>query len=255
MKPKIIIAAGCSHGSGFGNTIANEQSSEDFEHSWPNQLGKILDIPTINLSNPGQSNWSIYTNLQAEILNTIKIYGFAAQEIMVVVGWTEFSRSEYITDTVCYKFNASFAATEQFKDEPSHVQAAFKAWAMESREAQLNKFIWTYWSLSQWLWHMKIPYLMFNAITSPDIPEKDLLLSTQQDRTCSDVWTSMDWDLNYHCPFDPEETQTAWLARNFPDRRLGGEFGHWDRTALRAWAEYLAPEVECRYSIDPPPKD
>lgn len=249
MKPKIIIAAGCSHASGFGNTQPDEQSFEDFQYSWPNQLGEILDIPLVNLSMPGQSNWSIYCNLQAEILNTIKLYGVGAQEIMVIAAWTEFSRSEYITDTVCYKFNASFAETEQYKNEPGHVQAAYRAWAHEGRAAQMNRFLWTYWAFSQWLWHMKMPYLMFNGLAVPEVPDRDLLLSPQKDQTCLDAWHSMDWDLNYLNPFEPQETQVAWLERNYPNNRLGGPLGHWDKTALRAWAEHLVPEVECRFTV------
>ena len=82
-----LVTFGCSHTYGHGledciieNNLPGPVASK---FAWPNQLGTMLGLETINLSRPGASN--------LEILYNILKFDFQEKDVAVVL-WTEHSR-------------------------------------------------------------------------------------------------------------------------------------------------------------------
>ena len=94
IRPKLIVANGCSMASGFECTEPGKQLPQDWEHSWPKQLCDILGCDGANMSRAGQSNWSIAVNTQSILLREFKNRN--PQDMLVVIGWTEFTRAEFV---------------------------------------------------------------------------------------------------------------------------------------------------------------
>ncbi len=242
---KLIVANGCSMASGFECTEPGKQLPTDWEHAWPKQLCDILGTDGCNMSRAGQSNWSIATNIQSIIMQ--QFADSNPKDLLVAVGWTEFTRSEFIADDDIFYFNAGF--NERFnKDdlEPNQkrkdVYYAYQAWIHQSIDSHLSKFAWTYWTLKNFLDLREIPYFFFNSISKPTIPAHDLLICSDPQRHSPQfIWDTMLNDPNYF----HEETQFEWLKRNYPNDTVGSGVGqhHWNPKALRAWAEFIAPKI------------
>lgn len=239
---KFIVANGCSMASGFECTRPEQQSPEDWNHAWPKQLCDILNTNGINLSRPGQSNWSIAVNTQSILLRELKHRTPA--DILVVIGWTEFTREEFITDDDIFYFNAGFNehATNGTLGNylnRSDVQHAYKGWISRSIDSHMNRFAWTYWGLVNFLKHANIPYLFFNSISTPYKPKEDFMLCVDANRQQTpELWDAVFNDDNYLCNL----IQFEWLTTNWGANTVGSGVGqyHWDPVALNAWANYLA---------------
>ena len=102
--------------TGFECTVAGTQHADDWQHSWPAKIAEHYNIKHINLSRAGQSNYSISINLQSEILKRLKTT--PAEDILVLVGWTEFTREEYVSEKYCFQLN---------KGRPSILRAVYSS--------------------------------------------------------------------------------------------------------------------------------
>jgi len=249
-KPTLLILNGCSMASGFECTEPGKQLPSDWKHSWPYKLCELFQSHGHNLSKPGQSNWSILVNTQAVVSRSLKY--LPSNEIMVVIGWTEFTRSEFISDDDLYYFNAGFNqraanGTLEEKLKQTNVQNAYKGWVEQSIDSHMSKFAWTYWNLIHFLKVYNIKYYFFNAISQPYIPKKDLLLTAYlENENFTEYWDTMFEDPNYNTI----ETQFEWLTKNYPNHIVGDGIGqhHWNPEALTAWTEYLAPRILDRWN-------
>lgn len=243
--PKVIIANGCSMASGFECTEPGKQLPPDWDYAWPAQLCNILQTDGCNMSRAGQSNWSIAVNVQSIIMQ--QFADRDPKDLLVMIGWSEFTRSEFIADDDIFYFNAGF--NERFnKDdlEPGQkrkdVYYAYQTWIHQSIDSHLAKFAWTYWSLKNFLDLRRIPYFFFNSISKPTIPRNDLLMCSDPKRQSPMfIWNTMLSDPNYY----QEETQFQWLSKNYPNDTVGSGVGqhHWNPKALNAWAEFLAQKL------------
>lgn len=252
MNKKLIIANGCSMASGFECTKSAHQMEEDWNYAWPAKIAEHYNIKHINLSQAGQSNYSISINLQSEILKRLKTT--PAEDILVLVGWTEFTRTEYITDNHCINLNAGTAElvfkegiSKELNYIKSDIELGVKSWVRQSLDSHMNKFIWVYWGLIQFLENHNIKYFFFNAITKPYCPDYDLLCFNTRtleyiDSPSKDVWHRL---INDKC-YDTTNTQFDWLKTYWPDHTLGNGLGqkHWNPEALDAWANYLIPKID-----------
>lgn len=242
IRPELIVANGCSMASGFECTEPGKQLPQDNGYAWPKQLCDILGTDGVNISRPGQSNWSIAVNTQSMLLQKFKHYN--PQNILVVIGWTEFTRAEFISDDDIVYFNAGFNETAQNNTLTENlkrydVQHAYKGWLGQSIDSHMNRFAWTYWGLVHFLKANNVPYLFFNSISKPYQPAKDLLLCSDVARNSNnDVWNALFNDNNYFS----DTTQFDWLTANWKDYTVGTGIGqyHWNPTALNAWANYIA---------------
>ena len=245
IKPKLIIANGCSMASGFECTEPGKQLPQDWEHSWPKQLCDIIGCDGANMSRAGQSNWSIAVNTQSIILQQFKNY--KPSDMLVIIGWTEFTRAEFVADDDIFYFNAGFnqnaqqgTLTENLKRYD--VQNAYKGWLGQSIDSHMNRFAWTYWGLVHFLKSNNIPYLFFNAISKPYKPAKDLVLCSDPNRHSNEeVWNTLFNDDNYLL----DTTQFEWLTTNWKEYTVGAGVGqhHWNPEALQAWANYIAQKL------------
>jgi len=242
IRPKLIVANGCSMASGFECTEPGKQLPQDNGYAWPKQLCDILGTDGVNISRPGQSNWSIAVNTQSMLLQKFKYYN--PQDILVVIGWTEFTRAEFISDDDIVYFNAGFneSAKNNILNENAKkydVQHAYKGWLGQSIDSHMNRFAWTYWGLVHFLKYNNVPYLFFNSIAKPCQPTKDLLLCYDLERNSdNDVWNTLFNDSNYFL----DTTQFDWLTTNYKNYTVGSGIGqyHWNPVALNAWAKYIA---------------
>jgi hypothetical protein len=251
MDKKLIIANGCSMATGFECTVPGQQHNNDWQYSWPAKIANHYSIDHINLSRPGQSNYSISINLQSEILKTLKYK--SAEDILVIVGWTEFTREEYISDKFCFQLNAGLLDNVLKgripKNTPVELQNilehSLKAWINRSLDSYVNQFIWTYWSLVQFLKNYNIKYFFFNSMNKVYCPKQNPLFSTRDSEIIDpapDVWDTL---INDHC-YDNESTQNDFLQINKPNCSIGEGIGqkHWNPEALDAWANYLITKID-----------
>jgi hypothetical protein len=224
------------------------QLEEDWQHSWPHQIAKHYDIPYFNYGWPAQSNNSISLNLQIGILKALKTT--KAEDIFVIVGWTEFSRSEYsMKDNIFYLCSGVF---ENYLNgnldikKNDELEYVIKAWASEEIDNHINKFLWTYWSLVQFLKNHNIQYFFFDAINNAHLPRQDLIFLNSKFRYAihptEEIWNIMSNDPYY----DRGIPQNDWLLKNYPECAIGNGIGqkHWNPTALNAWANYLITKID-----------
>jgi hypothetical protein len=245
MKPSLIIANGCSMASGFECTEPGKQLPTDWEHAWPYKLCVMTGADGLNLSKPGQSNWSILINTQAVVTRSLTTH--KPEEIIVVIGWTEFTRSEFVADDMMCYFNAGFNEnahnnTLEEKLKRTDVQNAYRGWVGQSIDSHMTKFSWVYWNLIHFLKVYKIKYYFFNAVAKPYAPVKDLLLTSYLDKEeFTTIWDHMFTDPNY----DMSLTQFEWLTEHYPNHTVGNGIGqhHWDPEALTAWTAELLPKI------------
>jgi len=237
----IFLTNGCSMASGFECTMPSKQSPEDYEYAWPAQLCNINNVKGINLSKPGQSNWSIATNLQSFIIENLHI----KNELKVIVGWTDFHRHEFVDDNnEVFNINTGVATNIKNKTyiedwmKRKDVKLAVDYWLIQSLDSRMSYFSWIYFSLKNFLENYKIPYLFFNSISDPIQPKKDAILNTP---SMSKVWDILHNDKNYY----QEVSQFDWLKENYPTHTTGDGVGqpHWNPIALRAWAEFLSTKI------------
>jgi hypothetical protein len=242
----MIIANGCSMASGFECTRQGQQSPEDWEYAWPKQLCNILGTDGINLSRPGQSNWSIAVNTQSILLRELKQRN--PSDLLVIIGWTEFTREEFITDDDIFYFNAGFnefainGTLDSYLNR-SDVQNAYRGWVGRSIDSHMNRFAWTYWGLVNFLKYNNIPYIFFNAISKPYQPKEDFILCVDASRQQTpELWETMFHDSNYL----NNTTQYEWLQTHWNNHTVGNGIGqyHWNPTALNAWANHLAQIIK-----------
>lgn len=242
---KLIIANGCSMASGFECTEPGKQLDTDWQYSWPKQVCDILNVDGCNKSRAGQSNWSIALNVQSLILQQFN--HIEPKDIKVIIGWTEFTRSEFVVDDDIFYFNAGFSERfEKYDLDPNQkrkdVYYAYQAWVHQSIESHMSKFAWTYFSLKNFLDLKGIPYFFFNSMGHPKIPKKDMLICSDPNRRSpAFIWDTMRNDPNYY----QEHSQFDWLSKNYPNDTVGSGVGqhHWNPKALRAWAEFIAPKI------------
>lgn len=230
--------------SGFECTEPGKQLPTDWEQAWPKHLCDIFSIDGCNMSRAGQSNWSIACNLQSIVMQQFADKN--PKDLIVAIGWTEFTRTEYVSDDIFYLnagFNERFEKGKLDEDQKrKDVFYAYQAWVHQSIDSHLAKFAWTYWSLKNFLDLRGIPYFFFNSINKPTIPKKDLLIcSDPERRSPAFIWQTMLNDTNYF----QEETQFEWLSKNYPNDTVGSGEGqyHWNSRALKAWAEFIAPKI------------
>jgi hypothetical protein len=252
MNKKLIIANGCSMASGFECTVIGEQHDDDWQYSWPTKVAENYNIDHINLSRAGQSNYSISINLQTEILKALKT--IPAKDILVIVGWTEFTRSEFITDKYCLQLNAGLLDNILKKRMPNNISVelqnmlehAVKGWVAQSIDSHVNKFIWLYWGLIHFLKNHNIEYFFFNAMNTPYCPNRDPILCDHKNldigNSVRDVWDVL---INDPCYMN-NVTQFDWLTSHSPDCKIGEGIGqsHWNPEALAKWANYLISKID-----------
>jgi hypothetical protein len=250
---KLIIANGCSMASGFECTAPGTQHADDWNYAWPAKIAEHYNIDHINLSRTGQSNWSISVTTQSEVLRLLN--HTSAENILVIIGWTEFTRSEYITDKECINLNAGLleyynkGLPKSLYHLKADIAAGIAGWVGQSIDSHMNKFIWTYWGLIQFLKNYKIKYFFFNALNKPYHPNNDLLfLNTKINKHYSpdpEVWNTLHTDPYY----DSGPTQFDWLKTYYPDHTVGEGVGqkHWNSEALAAWAQYLIPSIDKQF--------
>ena len=230
--------------TGFECTVAGTQHADDWQHSWPAKIAEHYNIKHINLSRAGQSNYSISINLQSEILKRLKTT--PAEDILVLVGWTEFTREEYVSEKYCFQLNAGLLDNVLKKRIPRNtpieiqniLEYALKGWINRSLDSYVNQFIWTYWGLIQFLKNYNIKYFFFNAMNNVYRPKEDPLLINP----VYDIWDTLSNDICY----ENISTQNNWLEINKPGCEIGEGIGqkHWNPEALDAWANYLIPKID-----------
>lgn len=84
---KLVVANGCSY------TRGAELGSPDKE-SWPVVLGRLLDVPVVNLASDGGSNRRIVRTTVANIERVSEEFGVPLSATAVVCMWTGMARNE-----------------------------------------------------------------------------------------------------------------------------------------------------------------
>lgn len=94
----ILYTNGCSFTSGYGTDDSPENSDYGYvhNHAWPQQLGELLGASEVyNESYAGGSNDRILRTATNWILRNRSFLSRTNEKLVVVIGWTDFSRREF----------------------------------------------------------------------------------------------------------------------------------------------------------------
>lgn len=99
----LLYANGCSmtYGAelgGMGSFAETERENKyRIEHAWPNQLGKLLNMQSINDAKGGSSNDRI-TRTTLEWISKYRSEGKDLTKLFVVIGWSGEQRREFLSN-------------------------------------------------------------------------------------------------------------------------------------------------------------
>jgi len=235
--------------SGFECTEPGVQHRKDFEYSWPNQLAESFNLPIVNLSHAGQSNNMIWANTQAELLNG----DYDPETTLVVIGWTNWNRQEYVHDDFINFFNPWWQDSQSPRKHQPCVQSAFRAWVGRDPASVINDQARLLYSAQTWLQYHGYRYFWINAMENLQQPQADLILDTQNYTPCDAVWSSLQLDANYF----QSTSQLTWLKEHWPKNKVRhpqimfrqNQHTHWDQTALKAWAEHIKEKAQTQLGL------
>ena len=165
----LLYANGCS--MTYGAELAGvdpfpeteEQDNYRIEYSWPNQLGKLLNMESVNDGWPGASNDKIFRTS----INWISNYISQTKDpsnLFVVIGWSTPERKEIRTDDGLW-FDI-LPLVEPFKGTPKYLKKLTKLYKIHffNETADTVRTMLHILSMQSFLQIYEIPYLFFNAL-------------------------------------------------------------------------------------------
>lgn len=163
---KILYVNGCSHSAGAELAyVGSNREPYDLKNSWGGILADRYDLLHINDANSGQSNNSILTSSICNIFKLLKT--FKSSEILVIIGWSSFDRTEYVYENKLYRFVPGCHELPFFKTWPKPIQDAFITYIQTTDYTyNMNKFALEYFNLVNFLKINNIDYYFFNSIHS-----------------------------------------------------------------------------------------
>lgn len=201
---KIMLIAGCSHAAG-SEIDGSEDSYENRQHSFGNQLAYELGYKPINIAQNGGTNSSIARS----ILNWFdKFYDPITMKVFVLASWTESTRMEVPSDQIFW-YEGSSKTPDWFDDSSKHfyrINLGYFGHTPEEKElySYFHKFISKHNSLVEimavinalavqyYLKNLNIDYCMCNTMHMFTLPNLHLQFYTDK----IDKTRYMDWDNN-----------------------------------------------------------
>lgn len=243
----MILTNGCSFTEGYdlGNA----------ELAWPYQLANMLNQSCKNVALGGSSNTRIARTLREHLIKE--------KPNLVVVGWTDFSRSELSHKEGMYVRAMSTGCLAESEYQPSDLGDLHKNWALYNYNSWINYRNWIYdvLDLQSHLSALNIPFKFFTAFGNNYIYE--FLNDTDKALALADL----SWQWRDRRQYDPErtihsewqelfqlvkqidlttwvdcghETMSSYLEKN---KYATDSTGHYLADGHRAWAEHITKEI------------
>ena len=194
------------------------------QQSIPYVLAELLGVSEY-------TNWSVAGCSNDRIYETTMQYLQTNTPDMVVIGWTESHRIQWVdADTgQLLEINA-----DAISDQPYTIQQTVRATAIRDLmvlNSPYGRYQSIYWhnkifNLHLMLKHRRIPHLFFSAI--------DLFLPVEQEY-------HFDWESNYFSPY--YESYRAWAMNNHKEEVTPGRY-HYVGSAQIEWAHMLFEHMQ-----------
>lgn len=283
MNYKILYANGCSHTE--GQELGNEQFNyfeltgehrstrrklkklgalehlqwmED--HAWPKIFANELNIPTVqNAATSGSSNKKIVRNTIHDVTQLLKQY--SADEILVAIGWSGFTRHEIIQDDewcqVVYPSSKTRSAhiTERHCRKYASVREDVMVYQLP---VYMNEYFKDVFALKAFLKSVGVSYMFTSCVFERvkdtwDVDLIELTIGMDELRTMFEISVMGDF-IEYVHPYfpkvdDPYRDLIQWgefrgLSAFLLDKKYPVGVGfHPLEEGQEAWGKYLAEEI------------
>jgi hypothetical protein len=165
------------------------------------------------------------------------------EDTLVIIGWTNFYRSHYISEKFLLNLNPFTASKSGSAILGGHKDQGFKAasiaWVHRDPNAVMNDNIRLMYSAKTWLEHRGYQYMWVNTLGDLQSPEYDLALVTNNYKPCEQMQCEIVFNPRYYQEID----QFAWLKHNCPGGQVKwgkpDDHQHWDSASLALWADHL----------------
>ena len=148
---------------------------------------------------------------------------YSAGEILMIIQWSTWERTEWLIDGQYYQINAS----GQDHVPPNHQERYREFIGAVDWDQCTRRWHQEIWQLHQDLDRRAIRHVFFNGNTAMDrIPQSD----------------QRDWGATYIGPYDPAQTWDQWLKNHGHDTVAPNSW-HFGRSAHSAWARFMLQYV------------
>lgn len=150
----MILINGCSFTEGYNLT--------DPQDNWPNQFGTITQKQVTNLALGGASNDRIYRTTKEWLVTN-------PQPEHVIIGWTNFDRSELSHHQGLYIRGIPTGSQSEIEYNPDDMDIVHKHWLSYNLNGWINYRNWLYnvLFLQDYFESHSIPYTFFHAVRDP----------------------------------------------------------------------------------------
>lgn len=240
---KILYVNGCSHSCGAEISYPkSHRTNEDLSNSWAGQLASKYNMIHVNHAIGGQGNDGIFSNTVQSVLNLLDTHH--PKEILVIIGWSSFERTEYVYDNKLYRFVPGCQELPLFKKWPLPVRNAFENWILSvDYHSNMNKFSLIYFNMINFLKQYQLDYYFFNAIQQVIKPKYNLLHELHQNKPCEKLFNLIELDKNYLEPYQPKMTYYNYMRSRY-DGHIDGRNHHFLANAQSDWANVLDQKIQ-----------
>lgn len=239
---KVLLVAGCSHSCGHELEAAEVHYSQyNIDNSFGGILSKIFDLKHVNIACVGCSNKVIISNVVHHV--DLLLTEYDPKEIIVLVGWTGFARSEMMLDNQLYNFSINSDQHPKWMLRPRALRKYHKAWQkLLDKQLLNNDHILNYTLLKSFLDVRQIDYFFFNAVDCLEQPYRDFFHIHDDFRTNFIGYQAARDDPKYFYACNVEHTFYKYLKQRF-DPCQDGRWHHFGKEAHLKWAEIIEPLI------------
>lgn len=240
----ILYVNGCSHSCGAEiSYVGSMREPKDLETCWAGQLADRFNLIHLNDAVSGNSNETILSTSINSILKLLEEHD--PREIMVIIGWSSFERTDFIYDGVRYRFVPGCQELDYFKNWPKVVKKAFDNWIISTDpyNESMNSFSLTYYAMRNFLKLHQLDYYFFNAVNHVHMPAINLLHELTNYIPNHKLFNLMQFDNNYLNPFDKESCYYQYMKARY-DGHVDGRNHHFLADAQTEWANILQEKIK-----------
>lgn len=162
---------------------------------------KLADNFSLKLIDNSEPLIGNYVILSRTIHNAYKLLKeYKQEELFFVIGWTDFTRLDLVTDNFYYKYTP----TETY-NIPEKVKEKWNLWQLEINPNRVfNKFGLEYFTLINFLNSNNIDYVMYNTQNRVEVPDKNVM--HEDYKPCLKIFEHMKNNSKYFYPFESKRT-------------------------------------------------
>ena len=246
---RILYVNGCSHSCGAEiSYVGSWRKPKDLELSWAGQMAKRFNLIHYNDATSGTGNDAIVSTTIDSLLTLLDKY--KPEEIMVIIGWTSFERTDFIYNNIRYKFVPGVQTLPHFNKWPLIVRNAFDNWivSIDPYNDSMNKFSLIYYNMVNFFKIHKLDYYFFNAVVPVNLPSTNLLHELTNHQPNMRLFDLIKNDENYLDPFNIDMTYYHYLKARY-DGHIDNRNYHFLQDAHYEWCDILTEQIKGKFNI------